>query len=220
MTGASDGGSPSESGSAFAAEPAGDGGPTETEREITEATFRAPWEHGYADLPIADIADEFDESKSLLYYHYDSKDDLRTSFLDVALDHFLAEVEAASGGDPIATLHALVDGVLPADLPDERADAQHALAEPRMRAATDATFREEVSRSEERVYLHVRGLLEEAVESGVVSEVDVDRPAEFLRATLVGGMLSRTTTDRPGSTAHVRESPHAYLGDLRVDDGL
>lgn len=190
---------------------------SETEREIMDATFRALCTHGYADLSIANIAEEFDKSKSLLYYHYDSKEDLLAEFLGHAIDYFLADLEAQTGDDPMESLHGLVDKVLPAELDDEEADAQRAITELRMQAVTDETFREQMTASDERFAVHVRGLLEEAAEAGVVEDARLDRTAKHVQATLAGGMFGRATTDRSDAPAAIRESLHAYLDDLRVD---
>jgi len=46
------------------------------------ATYRALREHGYADLTIQQIADEFEKSKSLIYYHYDTRTELLVAFID------------------------------------------------------------------------------------------------------------------------------------------
>jgi len=44
------------------------------------------------------IADEFDKSKSLIHYHYDSKDDLLAAFMDHLLENFVDMVTGC--GEP------------------------------------------------------------------------------------------------------------------------
>ena len=56
--------------------------PGESKQEIMEATYDALCMYGFADLSIQKIADESDKGKSLIYYHYDDKEDLILSFLD------------------------------------------------------------------------------------------------------------------------------------------
>ena len=46
---------------------------SDSKKEIMEATYEALCKHGYAELSIEKIADEFDKGKSLIYYHYDDK---------------------------------------------------------------------------------------------------------------------------------------------------
>ncbi|PSQ42055.1 TetR family transcriptional regulator, partial [Halobacteriales archaeon QS_9_68_42] len=55
--------------------------PEETRERITNATYRALCDHGYAALTMQDIADECDCSKSLLHYHFDTKEDLLVELL-------------------------------------------------------------------------------------------------------------------------------------------
>lgn len=60
----------------------------DSKQEIMEATHSALKKHGYTDLSIQKIADEFKKSKSLLYHHYDGKDDLLLDFMEYALEQF------------------------------------------------------------------------------------------------------------------------------------
>ena len=52
-----------------------------TEQEIMEATYHALVNSGYAELSICDISRRFDGSQSLIYDHYDDKEDLLTRFI-------------------------------------------------------------------------------------------------------------------------------------------
>ena len=67
----------------------------ESKQEIINATNAALKKHGYNGLSIQKIADEFDKSKSLLYHHYDSKDEILLDFMD----HKLEELSQCSMGD-------------------------------------------------------------------------------------------------------------------------
>nr|WP_252718732.1 TetR/AcrR family transcriptional regulator [Haloarcula sp. CBA1122] len=60
--------------------------PDGTREEILEATFYALRQHGYADLTISKIGDEFGKSQSLIYHHYDNKDELLVDLLDYMLE--------------------------------------------------------------------------------------------------------------------------------------
>jgi AcrR family transcriptional regulator len=71
----------------------------DSKKEIIEATCRALEKHGYSGLSIQNIADEFEKSKSLLYHHYDSKEDLLLDFLDHQLEAFREKAEEDSEED-------------------------------------------------------------------------------------------------------------------------
>ncbi|TKX70207.1 TetR/AcrR family transcriptional regulator [Halorubrum sp. SP9] len=66
--------------------------PSDTRQAILGAAFRALCEHGYADVTIQRIGDEFDKSPSLVYHHYDGKDDLLIDLMGYLLDEFEASI--------------------------------------------------------------------------------------------------------------------------------
>lgn len=53
-----------------------------------EATFRALSEHGYADLRMRDIGEEFEMTRPVIHYHYNSKHELISSFLEYVIDQY------------------------------------------------------------------------------------------------------------------------------------
>jgi len=64
-----------------------------THQKIMCATYEALCKHGYADLTIKKIAEEFDKGKSVIYYHFDDKDDLMLAFLDDLKDEISEMLE-------------------------------------------------------------------------------------------------------------------------------
>ncbi|OYR59012.1 TetR family transcriptional regulator [Halorubrum ezzemoulense] len=72
--------------------------PTNTREAILGAAFRALRKHGYASVTIQRIGDEFDKSPSLVYHHYDGKDDLLVDLMGFLLDEFEASI--SDSGDP------------------------------------------------------------------------------------------------------------------------
>lgn len=65
---------------------------SDSKQEIMEATNEALRKHSYSELSIQNIADEFEKSKSLLYHHYDGKDEILLEFMDYMLENFREEV--------------------------------------------------------------------------------------------------------------------------------
>ncbi|MWG33064.1 TetR family transcriptional regulator [Halomarina oriensis] len=176
-----------------------------------DATFRAMLEHGYNDLSIADIADEFEMSKSSLYYHYDSKDDLLVSFLSFASDRFEEDVLTAPTGDPMTDLEHVVEKLLPLELDEERRAIQTVMSELRSQAVTNAAFREQFTDIDDLLVAHLRVVVERGIEDGSFREVDSTRVAEHVVATLNGARVARATTNRTGAPAAVRVSLASYL---------
>jgi AcrR family transcriptional regulator len=81
------------------------------DKPILHATYIVLRDHGYADLTISNIADELGKSKAAIYYHYDDKDDVITSFLAV-LRHELSSFINTLDDNAEAQLHALLTELL------------------------------------------------------------------------------------------------------------
>ncbi|MFC7135787.1 TetR/AcrR family transcriptional regulator [Halobaculum litoreum] len=191
---------------------------SEVETLIMEATYRALTEHGYADLTVAHIAEEFEKSKSLLYYHYDSKDDLIAGFLGFAGDHFLAMLDAAEreADDPLDRLRAFVDIYLAAEVDDEMTAAQRAMIDLRAQAVSEPRFRAEF----DRIDAHIRDRLAEAVADGVADgtiddDADPEAVATWLLAALTGAMLQRHTAEYD-VVSPVRAMVHGRLDEFEA----
>ncbi|WP_066414933.1 TetR family transcriptional regulator [Halorubrum aethiopicum] len=200
--------------------------PADTREAILGAAFRALCEHGYADLTIKRIGEAFEKSPSLVYHHYDGKDDLLVDLLEYLLDGF----ETAVSGDafdlpPRARLDAYVAAMTdPDDVDDEHAPDGPFLAamvELRAQAATDEAYREHFDRSD-RVFRRFleRSVREAAAEStagrnsapgGPAADVEPAAVAETLQTLATGAMFRwSTTTDREWTDA-VREETSRYL---------
>lgn len=163
---------------------------------IMEATFEALSKHGYADLTIQNIADEFEKSKSLLYYHYETKDALLGDFLDFVLDEFAAEVEAGEEEDPLDRLWNVLELLLPPDLheDEEARQLRTALFELRMQAPYDGTYADRFAATDERLAGTFESILAQGVETGAF-DVDPETGAELLLDVVTGATLRTVTTE-------------------------
>ena len=173
-----------------------------TRTAIMEATFEALSKHGYADLTIQTIADEFDKSKSLLYYHYETKDDLLGGFLEFVLEEFRAQVEADEKEDPEARLWSVVELLLPPDVheDEEARRLRTALFELRMQAPYDQRYAERFAATDERTVAAFEAVLRDGVEEGVF-DVDPETGAELLVDAVTGATLRAVTTGGTGRAA-------------------
>ena len=192
----------------------------DTRGAIMEATYRALCEHGYADLTIQRIGDEFPKSKSLLYHHYESKDALLLDFLAYMLEHFETSVPREEHPDAATHLQAVLDHVLPDELDEDRREFTSAMVELRAQAAHDPEYREHFTRSTRFFHDRFTAIVEEGIEGGVFRDVDPDRVASLLLATIDGARLQRVTTDDDVGTTAVREELREYVETrLRADGG-
>jgi AcrR family transcriptional regulator len=178
---------------------------------IRDATYRALCRHGYHDTTIQHIADEFEKSKSLLYYHYEDKHELLTDFLRHLLDD-LADRLAVDGADPYDDLLTLVDRLVPVPMDDEDARFRRVVLEIRAAAPHDETHRELVRRSDSII----RSAFADVIRRGVEAErfdpaVDPEEAAEFVHTALLGTMIRGVTLDDPETVARTRATLVTYL---------
>ncbi|WP_323676265.1 TetR/AcrR family transcriptional regulator [Halorubellus sp. PRR65] len=200
------------------AEDAADAEATDTQTQIMEATYRALREHGYTDLTIAHIAETFDKSKSLLYYHYSSKDELVAAFLEFAGDRFLTSLDDVDEADPLDTVRRIVDVYLAVDVDDDMRDAQHIIIQLRAQAIGSPEYRAEFTRIDAALRDRIAAAIVDGVATGRIHEdVDPDRAATWLLSSLNGAMLERYTADHD-VVDPVRTMIHATLDDLAADE--
>ncbi|MGN8216517.1 TetR/AcrR family transcriptional regulator [Halococcus salifodinae] len=156
-----------------------------------EATYRALCAHGAVDLTTRAIADEFDKSRSLIFYHYDSKEDLLASFLAYLLERFEERMGTTCMEDPTEQLDALIDALLfgPAD----HEDFQTAMLGLRSQAPYNGAYREQFRINGEYVHGLFRGVIERGVERGAFAEVDPSRIATMLLITIDGARMRFVT---------------------------
>ncbi|WP_135304180.1 TetR/AcrR family transcriptional regulator [Haloarcula amylovorans] len=173
------------------------GEPVDSHEAIMRATFYALQEHGYAGLSIQRIADEADLSKSTFYHHFDGKDDLLLSFLSFILEEFDRVFQLETSGDPEADLKTFFGIILGSydfceEIPAEE-EFLEAYVELRAQAVRNPEYRAKFTETDRRFTERISGLIEEGVEKGVFVDVDPDRTAQFLMATLDGITLQNAT---------------------------
>ncbi|WP_254839049.1 TetR/AcrR family transcriptional regulator [Natronomonas marina] len=180
----------------------------ETRERIMDATYRALCEQGYASLTMQDIADECDCSKSLLHYHFDTKEDLLVELLAHLLERFEERVADADTDDPRDQLVELVDMFL---FGDERGIEEHrafhtALLELRAQAPHNEAFREQLAENDARVHAAVAAVVERGVDDGTFRNVDATRAAAHLLAAVQGARIRWVTLGDDAAPQTVREA--------------
>lgn len=182
-----------------------------TQTAIMDATYHALCEHGYANLTMAKIASEFEKSKSLLYYHYENKDELLVAFLDYMLDRFSEDASIESSSDPETELRSFLDKLLPPELDDERRRFHVALFELRSEAPHDEAYRDHFAKVEVFMRERLADVIRTGVENGTFRDVDPEQTAAMFVSTIHGAMLHRVTGDGEASTEDVRAALDDYI---------
>jgi AcrR family transcriptional regulator len=198
---------------AFLAEP-------ETTREsIMRATYLALCDHGYAGLTIQRIGESFGKSKSLLYHHYDDKDELLLAFLQFMLEEYESSLpEADAGGDALDRLDALLDGMLTPSLSAEERGFTAAMIELRAQAAHDERYREQFADHDRFFGEQLVEVVADGIESGLFRDVDADEVAEFLSTTVAGAMTRRVTGGGDRAATATRTALDGYVQRVLLAD--
>jgi AcrR family transcriptional regulator len=155
---------------------------SETEVEIMEATFAALGRHGYADLTLRKIAAEFEKSRSLIYYHYRTKEELFAALIQYLIDRYEERMALEDVEDPVVRLDRYVDtGLFGPDDPAFDHWAFHAaLLEFRVQANHNESLRPAIEESYERVLDIVAAIVEDGIERGAFREVDPRTAAKLI----------------------------------------
>ncbi|MUW15165.1 TetR family transcriptional regulator [Halorubrum sp. CBA1125] len=161
--------------------------------EIMDGVYRALCRHGYADLTMQDIADECSKSKSLLHYHYDTKEDLLVRFLDRVISDFECRVERSVGSPPVDRLVAFVGWFVFEPAETDRESFHIALLEMRSQGPFNDRIREQLLRSDRLLRGTAAEILAAGIDADVFRDVDVEETAALLVATLDGARTRQIT---------------------------
>ncbi|WP_049921806.1 TetR/AcrR family transcriptional regulator [Halopiger djelfimassiliensis] len=187
---------------------------------IMSATYDALCERGYTELTAQDIADRTDKSKSLLFYHYDSKEDLVADFLEFLLERFDERVAETEELPPTERLAAFIDWFLYGSSDDERQSFHTALLELRTQAPYNERYREQLRENDERLRGLLAEILQEGIETGEFVDHDPERTAALLLAAMDGARIRQLTLDRDVYLEAVRSAIVArIIEDLLAEEG-
>lgn len=183
--------------------------PADTKEEILVATYEALAKHGYAELTIAKIGDEFEKAPSVIYHHYDDKEALVLDCLEFLLERFEASLTGGPEEAPDVALRRFVDETFEA-ITDEPARLVTTLVELRVRATHD-DFHEHFTRSDRLFHDHLVAIVRRGVDDGTFADCDPDRVAALLLTTLTGALYRATTSDAEAALEATRTELYAYL---------
>lgn len=192
--------------------------PDETRIEILAATYEALREHGYADLTIQRIGEHFPKSTSLIYHHYDGKDELLLDFLTYLLEDFDPDPEPDCDVDARERLSGLLEWAL-SPPPDEGAAAfRGAIVELRAQAAADDAYRDHFDEHDALLQAGIETIVADGIEAGEFREVDPSAVAAAIHTLVIGSLTRQATTETFDPTT-VREEVDAYVEDRLLAEG-
>ena len=182
----------------------------DTQTAIMRATFDALVEYGYAGLTIDRIDEFFPKSKSLLYHHYDGKDELLLDFLSRMIDNREGSIDHETSGGARERLDRWLDAAVTPELADEELGFIRALVELRAQAAHDERYREQFTRSDRLFRGWLADIIAEGIDEGVFRDVDSQQVAATIHVLTGGVMAERVTNDDP-HVEDVRAELDAYV---------
>ncbi|SNR54797.1 TetR/AcrR family transcriptional regulator [Halorubrum vacuolatum] len=184
-----------------------------TTDEIMDGVYRALCAHGYGGLTMQKVADECAKSKSLLHYHYDTKEDLLVTFLERAISDFERRVAARADRPPAAQLMEIVCWFVFESDETDRESFHIGLLELRSQGPFNERIHEQLVRSDQLLRGTIADILTDGIAAGVFREVDVERTAALLVATLDGARTRQITMTgvQPGETAYTRAVAEATV---------
>lgn len=192
--------------------------PEDTRVEILKATHTALREHGYANLTIDRIGQYFPKSKSLLYHHYEGKDDMLVDLLAYLLGTFEAGMGLDEAADADERLRSLLDRALSPTADSEAEAMRDAMVELRAQGANDEEYRQHFTEHDRFFKEQLAEIVRDGVEAGTFQAVDPEQVAAMLH-TLVGGSMVHRATTNSEDTAAVRAEAEAYLEHRLLADG-
>jgi AcrR family transcriptional regulator len=193
----------------------------EPREAVMRATYRALCAHGYANLTMQDIADEADLSKAALHYHYDTKRDLLTAFLDSLTSWYEGRLTDLAGGTPRERLAALFDECLCADAAGSDTDypAFHtALLEVKAQAPYEEAYRDRLAAADEVLFRRVEEIVADGVATGQFRDVDPEATAALVVDVLTGAHTRNVAVGRPLDEA--RELLDRYVTEHLLAEGV
>ena len=167
----------------------------DTRDAIMLATYEALCEEGYSDLTAQSIADRTDRSKSALFYHYDSREDLVADFIEYLIEGFAARVERTREQPPLERLAAFVDWFL-ADPDDDDLAFHTAFLELRAQAPYNDVYREKLRESDDQLRAVVEEILRDGIDAGVFRAHDPVSVSALLLASFDGARIRQFTLGR------------------------
>lgn len=181
----------------------------EPNEAIMQATYRALREHGYANLTIKRIADEYGKSTAAVHYYYETKEELLAAFLDYLLEQFVESIHDVETTDPEQRLTLLLDELLVT--PQENQDLSIALLEMRSQAPYKQAFNERFRQNDEYIRFMLKAVINHGIDEGVFDDVDADHVTRSLMTIVDGARTRAVVLDDPGALATARQTATEYV---------
>ncbi|WP_193310786.1 TetR/AcrR family transcriptional regulator [Halorubrum halophilum] len=182
-----------------------------TDKAIMEATYQAIYKHGYSATSISKITDEFNKSTSLLYYHYENKENLFEDLLCHLLDQLKERFAQLDRKNPYDYLMAVIDQLLPTGVDSDQFRFQRALLELRSQAPHFDAYHKQFQRLDNFILSEFTTAINIGIEQGVFREIDPEQTAEFMYSTVSGAVDRGVTLESETVMKQNRQALEEYI---------
>lgn len=189
---------------------------SDVDEEIMHATHCALREHGYADLTIKQIAEEYGKSTAAVHYHYETKDELLATFLDYILDQVVEAIRDVDTTDPERRLNLLLDKLLVA--PEDHHDLLIATLELRSQAPYEEAFDDRFRQTDEFIRSTLEAVIDDGIEEGVFADVDAEHVARALATIVDGAHVRAVVPNEPGALTTARQAADEYVQAVLLEE--
>lgn len=185
----------------------------ETREAIMEATFRALSKHGYTDLRMRDIGDEFEMTRPVIHYHYNSKHELISSFLEYVIAQYKNDVALDGSDDHWERLQIRIDQCMFG--PDiagfdhwERMKVYHELFS---QAQHNETHRELFNEHYERMVIGLADVIRDGIEQGTFADVDAMELSQILTDIIHSARARRISLGQKDAPEQARAAIDTFV---------
>lgn len=184
---------------------------SDTRDELMAATYRVLASQGFAGLTTQQVADEADRTQALVYYHYETKEDLLVAFLEWIREKELNRLADLEDGTATERLQQFLDQHLSITDNEEHARFDIAFLEFQAAAAQNDRYQEALSEIIALIQEHLISIINEGIEAGEFRDVDPGSTARFLRYGLHSAIGASLALDEEGAKEQTREAAMEYV---------
>lgn len=193
---------------------------SDTHTEMMEATYNALRKQGYAALTIQRIGDEFPKSKSLIYQHYEGKDELLVAFLEFLLDQFKSTIPGDEYADAHEQLQVLLDHALPESPNSDHLEFVIAMTELRAQTPHNGPYREQFTKTDHFFQEYIRDIIRDGITQGVFRECEPAKEAMFIATSIHGAQSMHVTTNSDEPYTVTRRKLAEYIQRCLVTENI
>lgn len=185
----------------------------ETRKAIMEATFRALSKHGYTDLRMRDISDEFEMTRPVIHYHYNSKHELISSFLEYIIAQYKNDIAIDDSADQWERLQTRIEQCMFGPDIDgfdhwERMKVYHELFS---QAQHNDTHRELFNEHYEQMVIGLADVIQEGIEQGTFADVDAMEFSQLLTDIIHSARARRISLGQKEAPEQARVAINTFV---------